>query len=541
MKATTKHLLPTVFVFTAIAIAYACRMLAKFDIGGPAVNHIRTALYLLLFTLWGFSLDRRIIQRQALHCLRLTAALMLLWLILRTLKYSFVTGLAAGRYIWYLYYLPMLFLPLLCVYIALSMGKSEDYRLSRGTGMLSIIPAALFLLVITNDLHQQVFAFKSGVPGLPVSGTYSYRPLYFICLGWMVVCMAFSLVCLFRKSRIPSGEGKRIMPFVLGCAMLLYGILYLSGIPAVRWWFGDMNVMFCLLYAAIYESCIRCRMIPSNTGYVELFEASTLAACIADRSGRIVLRSRAAGEDMTCPQEGQRIVRPDGMRISSAPISGGYAVWQDNVRQLAELRTRLNANKEEMERNKKKLKDAYLVQKSLHELTEKNRIYNELEAKHSRQTAQMRQMLAQCERSGPAERRSLLKKVLLLGTYIKRSANLYFLSSEYQWLPQQELRLTVDEAVRALTACGTECGVIYRTTEPMRASEVVRLFNLLEIVAETTVDDLHSLFISVSDSAMDLSVECAADLSVIASPEVTVRQEDGLWLIRTGIRGREDA
>ena len=541
MKATTKHLLPTVFVFTAIAIAYACRMLAKFDIGGPAVNHIRTALYLLLFTLWGFSLDRRIIQRQALHCLRLTAALMLLWLILRTLKYSFVTGLAAGRYIWYLYYLPMLFLPLLCVYIALSMGKSEDYRLSRGTGMLSIIPAALFLLVITNDLHQQVFAFKSGVPGLPVSGTYSYRPLYFICLGWMVACMAFSLVCLFRKSRIPSGGGKRITPFVLGCAMLLYSILYLSGIPAVRWWFGDMNVMFCLLYAAIYESCIRCRMIPSNTGYVELFEASTLAACIADRSGRIVLRSRAAGKDMTCPQEGQRIVRPDGMRISSAPISGGYAVWQDNVRQLAELRTRLNANKEEMERNKKKLKDAYLVQKSLHELTEKNRIYNELEAKHSRQTAQMRQMLARCEKSEPAERRRRLKKVLLLGTYIKRSANLYFLSSEYQWLPQQELRLTVDEAVRALTACGTECGVIYRTTEPMRASEVVRLFDLLEIVAETTVDDLHSLFISVSDSAMDLSVECAADLSAIASPEVTVRQEDGLWLIRTGIRGREDA
>lgn len=541
MKATTKHLLPTVFVFAVIAIAYACRMLAKFDIGGPAVNHIRTALYLLLFTLWGFSLDRRIIQRQTLHCLRLTAALMLLWLILRTLKYSVVTGLAAGRYIWYLYYLPMLFLPLLWVYIALSMGKSEDYRLSRGTGMLSIIPAALFLLVITNDLHQQVFAFKSGVPGLPVSGTYSYRPLYFICLGWMVVCMAFSLVCLFRKSRIPSGEGKRITPFVLGCAMLLYSILYLSGIPAVRWWFGDMNVMFCLLYAAIYESCIRCRMIPSNTGYVELFEASTLAACIADRSGRIVLRSRAAGEDMTCPQEGQRIVRPDGMRISSAPISGGYAVWQDNVRQLAELRTRLNANKEEMERNKKKLKDAYLVQKSLHELTEKNRIYNELEAKHSRQTAQMRQMLARCESAGPAERRSLLKKVLLLGTYIKRSANLYFLSSEYQWLPQQELRLTVDEAVRALTACGTECGVIYRTTEPMRASEVVRLFDLLEIVAETTVDDLRSLFISVSDSAMDLSVECAADLSAIASPEVTVRQEDGLWLVRTGIRGREDA
>ena len=79
--------------------------------------------------------------------------------------------------------------------------------------------------------------------------------------------------------------------------------------------------------------------------------------------------------------------------------------------------------------------------------------------------------------------------------------------------------------------------MIYRTTEPMRAFEVVRLFDLLEIVAETTVDDLRSLFISVSDSAMDLSVECTADLSFLVSSNVTVKQEDGLWLIRTLIGG----
>ena len=541
MKGTTKHLLPMAFVFTVIAIAYACRILGKFDIGGVYTNYIRSALYLLLFAWWGFTIDRRIIQKQVLHCLRLTALLMLLWLLLRTLKYHVVTGVTAARYVWYLYYLPMLFLPLLGVYIALLLGKPEEYRLPGRARLLSIIPAVLFLLVITNDLHQWAFAFKDGVPGRPVSSAFTHRLLYFVCLVWMVACITFSLVRLFRKSRIPGGARKRLTPFVLGCVTLLYGLLYLSGLPVVRWWFGDMNVMLCLLYAALYESCIRCRMIPSNTGYVELFEASTLAACIADPGGQIVLRSRAAGEDMVCPREGQRLIRPDGMRISSAPIGGGYVVWQDNVRPLLELHTKLNENKAELESNRKKLQDSYLVQKKLHELTEKNRIYDALETKHSRQTAQMRQMLARCEKSEPAERRRLLKKVLLLGTYIKRSANLYFLSSEYQWLPQQELRLTVDEAVRTLTACGTECGVIYRTTGPMRTSEVVRLFDLLEIVAETTVDDLRSLFISISDSAMDLSVECAADLLVVASPEVTVRREDGLWLVRTGIRGREDA
>ena len=541
MKRNTRQLISLIVVFALIAAAYSCRMLAKFDIGGVYVNYIRAALYLLLFSLWGYSLDRRIIQPQTLHCLRLTAALMLVWLVLRTLKYEIVTDPTVARYIWYLYYLPMLFIPLLGVYIALFLGKPQEIRLNVRTGCLAIVPAVLFLSVITNDLHQQVFAFSGGVPGGQDNSSFSHRPLYFACLVWMVACMVFSLVRLLNKSRIPGSGKKNLAPFVTGCITVLYGVLYLSGLPAVRWWFGDMNVMFCLLFAAIYESCIHCRMIQSNTGYVELFEATTLAACIADSSGNIVLRSHAACEDIACPEEGTQVFRPDGIRISSAPISGGYAVWQDNVRPLTELRAKLSGNKAIIKNNKEKLQEAYFIQKKLYELTEKNRIYDELEARYGKQINRIGQLLKQCEDTGPAEVQNLLKRILLLGTYIKRGANLYFLGMEYELLPQQELRLTVDEAVRVMTVCGTECSVVYRTTKPMRSTEVMRLFDLLKTVAEMTINGLQSLFISVSDSEMDLSVECTADLSFIASSDITVRREDGLWLVRTPIGGCDDA
>lgn len=541
MKRNTRQLISLIVVFALIAAAYSCRMLAKFDIGGVYVNYIRAALYLLLFSLWGYSLDRRIIQPQTLHCLRLTAALMLVWLVLRTLKYEIVTDPTVARYIWYLYYLPMLFIPLLGVYIVLFLGKPQEIRLNVRTGCLAIVPAVLFLSVITNDLHQQVFAFSGGVPGGQDNSSFSHRPLYFACLVWMVACMVFSLVRLLNKSRIPGSGKKNLAPFVTGCITVLYGVLYLSGLPAVRWWFGDMNVMFCLLFAAIYESCIHCRMIQSNTGYVELFEATTLAACIADSSGNIVLRSHAACEDIACPEEGTQVFRPDGIRISSAPISGGYAVWQDNVRPLTELRAKLSGNKAIIKNNKEKLQEAYFIQKKLYELTEKNRIYDELEARYGKQINRIGQLLKQCEDTGPAEVQNLLKRILLLGTYIKRGANLYFLGMEYELLPQQELRLTVDEAVRVMTVCGTECSVVYRTTKPMRSTEVMRLFDLLKTVAEMTINGLQSLFISVSDSEMDLSVECTADLSFIASSDITVRREDGLWLVRTPIGGCDDA
>ena len=116
-----------------------------------------------------------------------------------------------------------------------------------------------------------------------------------------------------------------------------------------------------------------------------------------------------------------------------------------------------------------------------------------------------------------------------------------FLSQEYEKLPQQELRLTIDELVRAMNSCEVECGVVYLTTKPIASKEVERLFELLKTIMEMTISELHSLFISVSDQEMNLSVECMIDLSEIASAEVMVCREDGLWLIRTLIGGEANA
>lgn len=541
MKRNTRQLYLMIFVFTLIIAAYSCRLLAWFNIGGNYPSYVRAALYLLLFVLWGYSLDQRIIQKSVLHCLRLMDVLMLIWLTLRTLKYEVVTDMTVARYLWYLYYLPIIFIPLLGVYIAIFLGKSENYQLSKKSWLLSLIPAALFLAVITNDLHQQVFVFESGIPGVPDNKVDFHRPVYFVILVWIVGCVCFSIVQLLKKNRLPSIGKRRMMPFVLSCVMLLYGVLYLLGFQVVRDVFGDMNVMFCLFYAAIYESCIHCRMIQSNTGYVELYEATTLASCIADQNGHILLRSRTAGENMVCPQEGESIVCPDGMRISAAPVKDGFVIWGDNVQHLTELRARLDENKRKKENNKKKLKDAYLVQKQLYELTEKNHIYDELEEKHKKQTERIKELLEQCRNAKPPKMREHMKEILLLGTYIKRSANLYFLSQEYEKLPQQELRLTIDELVRAMNSCEVECGVVYLTTKPIASKEAERLFELLKTIMEMTISELHSLFISVSDQEMNLSVECMTDLSEIASAEVMVCREDGLWLIRTLIGGEANA
>ena len=112
VKRSRKQILCAIFVFAIIAAAYGCRTLARLDIGGKEYNFIRAGLYLLLFSAWGFYLDRRIIQKQVLHYLRMISALIIICLSLRTMKYELVSDPTASRYLWYLYYLPMLFIPL---------------------------------------------------------------------------------------------------------------------------------------------------------------------------------------------------------------------------------------------------------------------------------------------------------------------------------------------------------------------------------------------------------------------------------------------
>ena len=91
VKRNTRQLYLMFFVFAIIIAAYSCRLLAWFDIGGNYPSYVHAALYLLLFVLWGYSLDQRIIQKPVLHCLRLMDVLMLIWLTLRTLKYEVVS------------------------------------------------------------------------------------------------------------------------------------------------------------------------------------------------------------------------------------------------------------------------------------------------------------------------------------------------------------------------------------------------------------------------------------------------------------------
>ena len=121
-----KYLL--IAVLLTLVVAYIFRLLGLMNVDITITKFIRSMIHIILFSMWGVSVQRRIIQQQTKKYLICISSLMIFWIILKTLKYFIITDAVINRYIWYLYYAPLLFIPLFGLFIAFLVGKPVDRK-----------------------------------------------------------------------------------------------------------------------------------------------------------------------------------------------------------------------------------------------------------------------------------------------------------------------------------------------------------------------------------------------------------------------------
>ena len=504
---------------------------------------LRAAIYIGLFVAWGISVRSRIIQPQVRRYLTAVSALMIFWMTVRSIRYSLEEALWVMRHLWYLYYLPMLFIPLLAVFIALSLGKPESFRLPKWTVLLYIPTAALLLLVLTNDLHQLVFRFPEDA--VVWMNEYRYGIVYFPVVGWMVLCALTALVIMLVKCRVPNSRKVLVLPFVPVVLSVIYGALYIFQLPWLRLIAGDVTVVFCLLIAATLESCIQCGLIQSNTHYNDLLLSCTLRVQLTDPEYQRLLSSRSAEpiplQIMRQTETGP--VRLDGgLRLSGAPVRGGHVLWTEDVSELLEVLEELQDVKDSLEDNNALLRAEYTLKAREAHIAEQDRLYNIIQ----RETAPRIKLLAELtdafETMGDeAQRKQILGKMAVIGAYLKRRSNLIFLADKTPLFQEKELHLAFGESMDNLELCGITCGLLSELEGPVEARQLMKMYDLFEEIVERSIDTMSTItvWIGPADGALRITIntDSAADLSPLGSDSVSaLRDEDGEWQLRMVLR-----
>ena len=497
-KATKKSLLCALAALALIALAMWLRYASRHIFHSPAVSHLRSGLYVFLFSVWCYSLWIRIVQAQARRYLLAISVLMVLWILLRSIKYS-IENTDAERWLWYFYYFPMLFIPMLSVFVSRSLGKGEDFRLPRWTKILYLPTLLLLLLVLTNDLHQQVFSFPSGVLS---DRAYRYEGGYFFVLGWEALCAGFALLSMVKNCRIPRSRRIRWLPLVPLALSLAYAYAYVKKVHWVWVLAGDMTVSQCLIFASILECCIQCGLIQSNLGYDELFEATSLPVQITDPAFCSQYVSAAMQEAL--PQSELRQMQQDTVHLSDDTLlkrhklRRGWVFWKEDVSALNQVQKELELTRDEL----RDIGDVLAAENAQHarwlRLTEENRLYDMMETQTARQIAMLRDLLAELQKTEDSDRViHLLGQAIIIGTYIKRRSNLIFVGVQRGAISVQELLLCLNESSENISVYGADCKAIVKGEGQLTVEQATQVYDLFEAVVETELESLRALLISI--------------------------------------------
>ena len=517
-------------VFSAIAL----RVLGKFAIlivpGGIA----RSLIYIALYIGWGISVSKRIVQVQVRHYLIAVSGLMVFWFVIRSMRYYFITDIGIARQLWYLYYLPMLFIPLFSLFVAISLGKPASARLSKTALVLLYIPTVLcLLLVLTNDLHQLVFSFPEGEVWTGRNNGYTFG--YYIVLGWEILCALAAFVIMIIKCRL--SYRKKYLPFLLLACSIVYAFIYVSGVEWMQLIGGDIAAAQCLMFTGILESCIQCGLIQTNTGYQALFEAGSIGAQIVDTDYDTRYASSNAPKlsaEIMRSAESEAAKLDSKTLLRSSKIPGGHVLWQEDITDITALLEKLEENRKTIAESNDVEQENYKTKVKINTVREKNRLYDRLQAQTAHQIELLDQLLTQYEaQSDPEIRRSLLAKAAVIGAYIKRRGNLMFIGEKSNVTDTAELSACLNESFANLELMGVECAIDIPGKNSIDTRDAIRVYDFFEAVTEAAMDDLHFVWLkarSLEDAVIfNLQAESKADLSALSALADTCACEDGVW------------
>ena len=538
MTYNKKRMLSYGVILISVLLAYFCRLVRpKNTFARNFADQLRNCIYLGLYCAWVIYLEKHVVYKKMRRCLTAIGCLMVFWFFVRTVKFHIFHEPLGEHICWYLYYIPMILIPVLGLSAALFFVEKDEEKTVRQIIILLTVAAVLIISVFTNDLHQLVFRFSKQPPFS--DRDYSYGILFVVIQGWMLSCLTGMEIILIRKSRIP-GKKQFWLPVIPGILLLGWNVGNIFHLSFIQTLAGDMTAVCCLLMTAIYQGCIVCGLIQTNNRYFELFQTSGgLDAEITDDSFQRYYHSGdfpKLSPEMRTMIIHRSFVQEQGIRINHIPIRGGHLFWSEDISILLDQYQDIREQQEELTARNRLLQKTYEKEAERRKTEEQNRLLNMIQNQTAGQLELLSQLMDELEKTESREQYDLLLgKIVVIGTYLKRRKNLVLTqyTSDGNVLTMEDLRQSLAESCDNLKLCRIRAAYYVENGDiQLNAEDILKCYDTFEWLAERLSDVMQSMFYRVSqiDDDLRISVHIAseADLCGLMSerPDLKVQQED---------------
>jgi hypothetical protein len=337
---------------------------------------------------------------------------------------------------------------------------------------------------------------------------------------------------VIRRCRIPKAKKMIWLPIAMLGIGVGYSVLYAMGTALFT--FIEMTAALCFMVVAIWESCIKTGLIQSNSHYDALLKCSGLGVTVVDHEFTVHYCSNDA---QLLPKEQMKaatqtpVMLDGGIRVTGSQIKGGYTLYQEDISELLDILEELKVLREELKDSNAVSMQNYQMDKRIRTLAEKNRLHDELHRQTSHQINLLNDWLTKLVKTDDAEeKQKLLRRIVVVGAYLKRRNNLILVSEQDGMIKGEELSLSIREMMKNLQIAGINCASSVQFDQDIPSEAVMKLIDFYEFVVEQAFDGLTYLlarFFS-RDGSFYCCVDamCSFDLTELASDTVSVSVTD---------------
>lgn len=492
-----------------------------------------------LLSLWGISVSHRCADAVVRRRLLLIDILLVTWNIDALVKYTAVSD-AVVELCWYLYYIPIVYLPLLLVLAALRVSGLEGcpWAIIVRRGAV-LVGAALFSAVATNGLHGLAFVFDRLDPAWDVN--YAYGPVYAAVHVWTaVMLLAFlALIVIHARKALRRVVLLVALVFVLGIA---YSLLYALRVPLAY------LTNYCLLYTSIsvivVEASLDLGLLPSYRGVARLFEDLPLDIKILSPEGATAFASRSATPlterawralaGLELPRGRMTSFRlPLHLVCHAFGIPGGMAVLTEDIAELDDLRRALDLRREDLERHNRAIERARGVREELLARRIERDLVADVEPLLSESVDLMHDILSSLPDAGDEtsreRRRRRLVLVKLLVAYCKRRGALALAGDGVDPLGAEHLHLLLDEIVADVRSAGMVCAMSVDVSGNLSNACMGQLYDCIhDLLMLVSKDEGATLIVHLGEGrAGHIELRAAVDVGDEEACEALGRQLRG--------------
>lgn len=468
-------------------------------------NLVANLIFFLLVFIWSYSINNRIVKKTIRIKLIIISSLILLWLLLRYIKYEcFNDDDIASRYLWYLYYVPQCLVPPIALTAILELTGKTSCKLSKLFYIIFIPSVTLIVLILTNDLHQLAFSFKANFENF--GSDYNHEIVYYITNLWMLLVILSALVILFFKCSVSSCKRKIWIPIVVFISCII--ISFLCYFFATRSYKVPELISFSFII--LMESCVCIGLIPSNKDYKKFFATSNVSSVITDKYIQPVFyTNKNINVSKNKYQEAianGNVFIDKNTRLSCKPISAGYVFYTEDLsiinkllRQLAIINEQLQEENELIAyENKLKARKAKIVHQ--------NRIYSKIFDVCADTINLINGNLETIDKNNDKEFKQCLHIACVYLAYVKRRSNLEIISSQHKSIDICEISFSIKESLSYLSDCGITTSFIGISDIKVDSRIAILLYDFFHECVKSSLPTLSNLLVKISIDENNLFV-----------------------------------